>query len=179
MYRKIMFDGTDLSLVYGNEGGGNMNQDIGGSSFQQQKNNQNSHGGILKQVGGGGNGQPSFDQIQEPVQQSSVPPDMPYIPPEQMYTHEVPKQQGQGQGINVAYKYQPSFWDKMNMKKGDVFKLVMYSLVILLALSLHKFGNYYLKHYINENIFTWNQEFLIRLSYPVAIILLIWVLKSV
>lgn len=71
-----------------------------------------------------------------------------------------------------------SFWDRMIISRGDVIKLTAFSLVILLAISLDKIINNYLTKYLSENIFTNIQEFIIRLAYPIAVFLFLWIIKS-
>jgi len=74
--------------------------------------------------------------------------------------------------------YEYSFWDKMTMKRPEVIKLAIFSLVILLAIALDKIGSFYISKYLNENILTDTNEFLLRLSYPVVIFLLLWIIKA-
>jgi hypothetical protein len=71
-----------------------------------------------------------------------------------------------------------SFWDKMSMKRGDIIKLAVFSLVIVLGISLDRITTHYLSRYVSDNILTDFQEFMIRLAYPVVVILVIWVIKS-
>jgi hypothetical protein len=71
-----------------------------------------------------------------------------------------------------------SFWDRMNMKKSEVIKLALFSLVIVLGISIDRIGTHYISKYISENILTDFQEVLLRLCYPILIFLLLWVLKS-
>lgn len=71
-----------------------------------------------------------------------------------------------------------SFWDRMTLKRGEVIKLAMFSLVILLAIALDKISNHYLSKYISENVLSETQEFILRLSYPIMIFLILWVAKS-
>tara|TARA_B000000477_G_scaffold124441_1_gene132093 strand:- start:5311 stop:5763 length:453 start_codon:yes stop_codon:yes gene_type:complete len=71
-----------------------------------------------------------------------------------------------------------SFWDRLNLKRPEVIKLAMFSLVILLAISLDRVGTFYITKYITENVLTETQELLLRLSYPVIIFLILWFLKA-
>ena len=54
----------------------------------------------------------------------------------------------------------------------------MFSLAILLAISLDRVGTFYITKYITENVLTETQELLLRLSYPVIIFLILWFLKA-
>ena len=134
-----MFDGTELSLVYGD-----LNQEQHNQPLQQQP---------TKQV----------------VKQAQVPPDVDYNVQEPTY-------QQQAQPIKEP---ELSFFDKLGNTKGDVFKLFMFALVILIAISLDRLVFNYLKKYIDENILTSTNEFIIRLSYPIAIVVVIWILKTI
>ena len=134
-----MFDGTDLSLVYGDM---SLEQDI-----PQQP-----------------------QQPIQPIQQVQVQPDVPYNVPEQVYQQQQPK---------VIYKEpQVSFWDKLGQTKGDVYKLFLFALVILIAIAFDRLIFTYLKQYIEENVVTGFNEFIVRLSYPIGVIVVIWLLKS-
>lgn len=72
-----------------------------------------------------------------------------------------------------------TFWNRLSYKRNEVFKLVMFSLVILLAISLDRMATFYLSKYVNENVLTDNQEMIIRFAYPVIIILILWFLKAI
>lgn len=137
-----MFDGSELSAVYGDS---QLNNDV---SFPPPSEVQNT--------------------------QSQVPPDVKYSVPEQTYQQQTPHTQPE----KVQYVQQESFWDRMGYKKADVFKLFMFALVILLAISMDKLLFHYLKNYIEENMMNSTNEFLIRLCYPISIVVVIWILKS-
>jgi len=132
-----MFDGTELSLVYG---------DMQEPEMQQQ-------------------------QIQEPPQKIKQQPLTPQ--PEAMYQQQQPEPK-------IIYKEpQISFWDKLGQTKGDVFKLFLFALVILIAIAFDRLIFTYLKYYIENNMLDGTNEFIIRLAYPVGIIVVIWLLKSI
>ena len=137
-----MFDGTDLSLVYGD-----MSPEPEMAPPQQSNN-----------------------KPTQPIQQAQVQPDVPYNVPEQVYQQQQPK---------VIYKEpQISFWDKLGQTKGDVFKLFLFALVILIAIAFDRLIFKYLKQYLEDNIISGFNEFIIRLSYPIGVIVVIWLLKS-
>jgi hypothetical protein len=71
-----------------------------------------------------------------------------------------------------------SFWDRMNIKKSEVIKLALFSLVIVLGISIDRIGTHYIAKYVSENVLTDFQELLLRLCYPIIVFLLLWVLKS-
>lgn len=71
-----------------------------------------------------------------------------------------------------------SFWDRMAYKKNDVLKLFMLALVVLLGVSMDRTVTHYLTHYVGKAFLTETQEFLVRLSYPVMVLLVIWFIKA-
>jgi hypothetical protein len=72
-----------------------------------------------------------------------------------------------------------NFFDRMNMKKSEVIKLALFSLVIVLGISVDRMITYYLSKYIGDNILTDFQEFLLRISYPIGIFLVLWIFKAI
>jgi len=106
---------------------------------------------------------------QKHIKEVQVQPDIDYKVPEQIYQ----------QPNRVLYKEpEINFFEKLGNTKGDVFKLFMFSLVILIAISFDKLIFFYLKKYLDENLLSSTNELIIRLSYPIGIIVLIWILKS-
>ncbi len=77
-------------------------------------------------------------------------------------------------GANMQY----TFWDKMSMKRSEVIKLAIFSLVIVLAIALDRISTHYITRYLSDNILTNVQEFVIRLAYPIVVFLLLWIVKS-
>ena len=71
-----------------------------------------------------------------------------------------------------------SFWDRMVLSKNDVLKLVILSLIIVLGLSIEKILFHYINQYLTENLLSPMQDFLVRLSIPVSVILFLWIIKS-
>lgn len=100
---------------------------------------------------------------------------MPNIPQE----YQQPQYNVQQQQIPKR-QYMPSysFWDRMTLKRSEVIKLAMFSLVILLAIALDKMCNHYLTKYISENVLSDTQEFIIRFTYPIIVFLILWIAKS-
>ena len=76
-------------------------------------------------------------------------------------------------------EYENTFWNRFVSKKHEVFKLFLFSLVIVLAIGMDKIFAHYLNKYINENILTNTQELIIRISYPILIILALWIFKAI
>jgi hypothetical protein len=128
--------------------------------------------------------QPS-QQVQEYSQ--SIPqiqqPQLAQQPVQMQQSQQVAQQGHQGhqgnQGQQVPRRYPSySFSDRMAMKRSEVIKLAIFSLVIVLAISIDRLGTHYLSKYLSDNIFTDIQEFMLRLSYPVLVFLLLWIIKS-
>lgn len=138
-----MFDGTDLSLVYG-EPANNTPHSLHSQPIQHSQHSQ-------------------------PMQQVSSPP--PPVP-EAIYMKEVPP------NPTPTPPPQPSFWDRLGMKKDEIYKLFIFSMIILLAIAMDKAFFHYLKTYIDENMLSWAQEFMVRWMYPMFILVLLWVMKS-
>lgn len=94
--------------------------------------------------------------------------------PTQQQQHPQHQQQQQQQR-----KGEYNFIDRMNLKKTEVIKLALFSLVIVLGISIDRMLTHYLSRYINDNVLTDFQELLLRLSYPITIFLLLWIFKAI
>jgi len=70
------------------------------------------------------------------------------------------------------------FWDKIGRKRVEVLKVFVLSLIIVLGISIDHISTHYLDTYISKSFLTETQEFLVRLSYPLLIILIIWIIKA-
>lgn len=74
----------------------------------------------------------------------------------------------------------PSFADRMWARRREIVKLVVLSMVVLLAVSSHWSIAHYIKIYVEQLPYAnsvW-VEAAIRAAYPVAILLVIWILKT-
>lgn len=109
-----------------------------------------------------------LQQIQQPPQQIQQSPQI----PQQVYKLNV-QQQPQ---IQRYPEY--SFWDRMVLSRREVLKLFILSIVIVIGISLEKIGSHYISNYISSNDLSTLQEFLVRLSFPIFVILLLWIIKS-
>lgn len=150
-----MFEGTDLSVAYG----------LSDDSYDLPK--------------------PMVQQKATPAAQATAPPptkqtvalnpatthavDLPYNPPQAMYAQQTPK---------VPSYNEPGFWDRLGMKRMEVMKLVGFSLVILLAIAIDKVSNHYLTQYLSEAYLSSFYEAIVRISYPVGVLLILWILKA-
>lgn len=81
---------------------------------------------------------------------------------------------------NYGYQRNPeySFWDRMVMSKREVLKLFILSIVVILGISLEKIGFHYISLYLNSTDLSTFQEFLVRISFPLLVFLLLWIIKS-
>ena len=70
------------------------------------------------------------------------------------------------------------FWDKIGRKKIEVLKVFVLALIIVLGISIDHISKHYLDSYISKSFLTETQEFLVRLSYPLLVILIIWIIKA-
>lgn len=113
------------------------------------------------------------EKIHEPMQSSHIiPPEVNYQQNENMYMQQ------QENSKNKRYQPSYSFWDRMVIKRPDVIRLSTFSLVILMAIALDRISSHYITKYLSDNVFTNIQEFIIRLSYPITIFIILWIVKS-
>lgn len=158
-----MFDGADLSAVYGTPSYDMpapqhaVQQPLAQPTQQPQQIAGNPH---VADDGAFGKGTASH----------AMPPDTQYAPPNAMYAQQLPHPPSYGGG--------DTFWDRIGNKKMEVIKMVLLSFVVVLGLSLDRMAGHYLDDYLSKSILTNVQEFLVRTSYPVGIILLLWILKA-
>lgn len=99
---------------------------------------------------------------------------------------QMKQQQASPPPINVHNTKKPppvyypnySLWDRMMMKRPEVMKLAIFALVIVLGISFDRIGTHYLNKYLSDNILSDTQEVLLRLSYPIIIFIILWIVKS-
>ncbi len=91
--------------------------------------------------------------------------------------HELAKQKELAKMSQTKNKESESIIDRFVSKKKEVFKLVVMSLTILLAMSIHYVMNDLLKNYLINNELSENQEFMTKLAYPITVLLAIWAFK--
>ncbi len=128
-------------------------------------------------------------QFNAPIQSSSNPvveqiitqqQTQPYAPPTSqeakiaLLVNELKKQQK----LTANMQQQSTYLDKLFAKKKDLLKIIQFSLIIVLAMSIHFIIDYYLKYYIKNNDLTFERELIIRLIYPFSIIFIIWNFKT-
>lgn len=91
-----------------------------------------------------------------------------------LLVNELKKQQK----LTANMQQQSSYIDKLFSKKKDLLKIIQFSLIIVLAMSIHFIIDYYLKYYIKNNDLSFERELIIRLIYPLSIIFIIWNFKT-
>ena len=160
---------TELNLLYG---GGDLNNDL---MFNKSDEKPKISGQQIHQIA---SQEPNIN-YEEQLQQSQM--QQAQMQQAQMQQAQMQQAQMQQAQSYQNYKRKPeySFWDRMNIKKSEVIKLALFSLVIVLGISIDRIGTYYLSKYVSENILTDFQEFLLRLSYPIVIFLMLWILKAI
>lgn len=143
-----MFDGTDLSMAYGSM------YEMPPAPPQMAVNTQIPHTADIP--------------LPKATSSHAMPPDPPYNPPQAMYAQQPAAKIPSGD----------NFWDKLVSKKLDVIKLIMLSLVVLLGISIDKVANHYLSAYVGKAFLSDTQELLVRISYPIVVILILWIIKA-
>jgi len=168
---------TDLNLLYGSDDnliGDQIGEREGERMYSSQLSSQQLHKMAL---------QPSTEQEEKQQQQ---------IQQQQMQQQQIQQQQMQQQPQHVQQqkpvqkedsnsrrRVEYTFMDKMNMKKTEIIKLALFSLVIVLGISIDRMITHYISKYIGDNVLTDFQELLLRISYPIAIFLLLWIFKAI
>ena len=173
---------TDLNLLYGPEDnlmgdqmgakdGGMYSSQLSGQQLhkmasqntvdQEEKQQQQQQQQQLQQM----QQQQMQQQMQQQVQQTQT-------------VQQKPVQKAESEGQSRR-KIEYNFMDRMNMKKGEVIKLALFSLVIVLGISIDRMITFYISKYIGDNVLTDFQELLLRISYPIGIFLLLWIFKAI
>ena len=91
--------------------------------------------------------------------------------------HELAKQKELTKFSQNVNKDSETIIDRFVSKKKEVMKLIVMSLTILLAISMHYLLSDLLKNYLINNELSENQEFMTKLAYPITILLIIWTFK--
>jgi hypothetical protein len=192
---------TELNLLYGGDNllSDNSVIDRKENTYSSKISSQQLHQMALSNDGGVGSGigigggedkhvslPPSQSQSMQ-VAQQQLAQQMANQQAQQMANQHIQQQMmnphasNHQQSNEQAYKRKPeyNFLDRMNLKKTEVIKLALFSLVIVLGISIDRMLTHYLSRYINDNVLTDFQEVLLRLSYPIAIFLLLWIFKAI
>lgn len=188
---------TDLNLAYGLQEesmfDNNYNSEINLNNFKETEKEKNSDINIEKKIK-----KKKMDMEDRPVlnrqNDLNIPINLNDTISENVYkkyqTNQVQSQMNNQMQLNQniqnnksnniqEVEYENTFWNRFVSKKYEVFKLFLFSLVIVLAIGTDKIFGHYLNKYINENILTNTQELIIRVSYPILIILVLWIFKAI
>ena len=158
---------TDLNLLYGSDDnliGDQIGEREGERMYSSQLSSQQLHKMAL---------QPSTEQEEKQPQQ------MQQQQMQQQPQHVQQQKPLQKEDSNSRRRVEYTFMDKMNMKKTEIIKLALFSLVIVLGISIDRMITHYISKYIGDNVLTDFQELLLRISYPIAIFLLLWIFKAI
>jgi hypothetical protein len=184
---------TELNLLYGND---NLLSDERKEGSYSKISSQQLHQMALSNDGGSGIGNEQQASQHSPpppppqsqsmqVAQQQMAQQMANQQAQQMANQQIqqqmmlPTQQQQHSQHQHQRKGEYNFIDRMNLKKTEVIKLALFSLVIVLGISIDRMLTHYLSRYINDNVLTDFQELLLRLSYPITIFLLLWIFKAI
>ena len=126
----------------------------------------------------------SFKSEQPPLekQQLPLPLPSPQQPPqkkqqETMYYHEEAERAERAPKHIVYHEQGESFFDRIASKRYDILKVISFALIIVLAISIDRVNTFYLTQYVTNSILTGTQELLLRISYPITVIIIIWLIK--
>jgi hypothetical protein len=143
-----MFDGTDLSLAYG-------------AVYEPQMPQMSTPPPPPPPV------TPPSMEIPAATMPHVQPPEVQYAPPPAMFQKQVPHPVPQD-----------SMWEKISQKKVDVLKLFILAMVVLLGISMDRVATHYLTTYVGKAFLSETHEFLVRLSYPVIVLVILWLIKA-
>ena len=176
---------TDLNLLYGSDDnlmGDQMGGRESGGMYSSQLSGQQLH----KMASQSSMEQEEKQQQQMQQQQLQQMQQQQMQQQMQQQVHQVqqvqPAQQqksAQKEDGNSRRRVEYTFMDRMNMKRTEVIKLALFSLVIVLGISIDRMITHYISKYIGDNVLTDFQELLLRISYPIAIFLLLWIFKAI
>ena len=170
---------TDLNLLYGQEDnlmGDQMGAKDGGM-YSSQLSGQQLHKMASQNTVDQEEKQQQQQQLQQ-MQQQQMQQQMQQQAQQAQTVQQKPIQKPESDGQSRR-KMEYNFMDRMNMKKGEVIKLALFSLVIVLGISIDRMITFYISKYIGDNVLTDFQELLLRISYPIGIFLLLWIFKAI
>lgn len=86
----------------------------------------------------------------------------------------------QQQQPNTARTQEPtqSYFEVLGSKKRDIMKLIILSMMVLLAISIHSFVMFLIKEGLASSEMSFKQEIGIRLLYPIVVLFILWNLKA-
>jgi len=168
---------TDINLAYSfNDENEDNNENISNNKKQQQPNENMNISADLERIR-----EQRREMIHVPISNQQIPKPIhnPNSPP-QINENYVNYNNYSSNNNNYIQKRNPeySFWDRMVMSKREVLKLFILSIVIILGISLEKIGSHYINLYLNSTDLSTLQELLVRLSFPIIVFIILWIIKS-
>ena len=173
---------TDLNLLYGSDDnliGDQIGEREGERMYSSQLSSQQLHKMALQPSTEQEEKQQQKMQQQQMQQQQIQQQQMQQQQMQQQPQHVQQQKPVQKEDSNSRRRVEYTFMDKMNMKKTEIIKLALFSLVIVLGISIDRMITHYISKYIGDNVLTDFQELLLRISYPIAIFLLLWIFKAI
>jgi len=173
---------TDLNLLYGSDDnliGDQIGEREGERMYSSQLSSQQLHKMALQPSTEQEEKQQQKMQQQQMQQQQMQQQQMQQQQMQQQPQHVQQQKPVQKEDSNSRRRVEYTFMDKMNMKKTEIIKLALFSLVIVLGISIDRMITHYISKYIGDNVLTDFQELLLRISYPIAIFLLLWIFKAI
>jgi hypothetical protein len=82
------------------------------------------------------------------------------------------------QRMYYEQKYSTGYIDKLMSKKKEVYKFLSFALIVLLALSVHYMIKHYYKVYFEANVLSPTKDFLMRVVYPVSVLVVMWNIRT-
>lgn len=73
---------------------------------------------------------------------------------------------------------EPGYFERLGLRKRDVFKLVVLAFMVTLGISVHWISSHYVNEWLESSDFDYKQRLAIRMAYPAAILFVIWNLKA-
>lgn len=164
-----MFDGTDLSLAYG----------APSSSFGSDAMMMTMDAPPPPPVPPAppASTTPTPPPVQQPdIVYNPAPP-----PPAMFMQQQAPMYSAHSPAsapAQIPQQSEDTIWDRISQRKLDVLKLFILALVILLGISIDKVATHYIITYINNSVLTNIQELLVRVSYPIIVLIILWLIKA-
>lgn len=82
------------------------------------------------------------------------------------------------QAAPAAALPEPGYFELLWARRREIVKLVVLSLVVLLAISSHSTVWHYLQDYVDLQQLEGGKELAVRLAYPAAVLVLLWHFKA-
>jgi hypothetical protein len=87
--------------------------------------------------------------------------------------------QSQQQQMQWQAQKQDGYISRLLGKKRDVLKMIIFAMMILLAISIHTFVDYWMKDFATAYQLSYKQELGLRAAYPILVVFILWNLKLV